>query len=69
VVEHHETFGSSYALTLDDWHRRFNAAWPEIQRLGFDGRFQRMWNYYLRYCSAGFRHGAIDVGLFKLKPA
>jgi len=27
-----------------------------------------MWEYYLCYCEAGFRHGAIDVGFFKLQP-
>ena len=68
-LDHHQPFGKSYARTLDIWHERFNAAWPEIERLGFDDRFRRMWNYYLRYCAAGFRYGSIDVGLFKLSPA
>lgn len=65
---HHEPFGPSYAQTLDIWHERFNANWADISELGFDDRFRRIWNYYLKYCAAGFRHGAIDVGLFKLKP-
>ncbi|MFT5509217.1 MAG: cyclopropane-fatty-acyl-phospholipid synthase, partial [Hyphomicrobiaceae bacterium] len=65
-IDHYEPFGLSYAQTLDHWHERFNAAWPEIERLGFDDRFRRMWNYYLTYCAVGFRHGSIDVGLFKL---
>lgn len=67
-IDHYEPFGLSYAQTLDHWHERFNAAWPEIERLGFDDRFRRMWNYYLTYCAVGFRHGSIDVGLFKLSP-
>lgn len=67
-VDHYEPFGLSYARTLDHWHERFNAAWHKIERLGFDDRFRRMWNYYLNYCAAGFRHGSIDVGLFQLSP-
>jgi cyclopropane-fatty-acyl-phospholipid synthase len=64
----HETFGLSYARTLAIWRERFLAAWPQIKRLGFDDRFKRMWDYYLCYCEAGFRNGAINVGFFKFKP-
>jgi len=67
-IDHYEPFGQSYAQTLEIWQERFNGAWPDIQRLDFDDRFRRMWNYYLSYCSAGFRRGSIDVGLFKLSP-
>ncbi|MSP88812.1 MAG: class I SAM-dependent methyltransferase [Alphaproteobacteria bacterium] len=56
-----EGFATDYALTLVDWRQRFQQAWPEINRLGFDERFRRMWDYYLCYCTAGFNHGAIDV--------
>ncbi len=54
-------YGIHYARTLALWHQRFCEAWPEIGRLGFDERFQRMWRYYLAYCEAGFRAGRIDV--------
>jgi len=65
-----ETFGASYARTLAEWRKRFHAAWPDIERLGFDTRFRRMWDYYLSYCEGGFRAGTIDVGLYVLaKPA
>jgi cyclopropane-fatty-acyl-phospholipid synthase len=61
-------FGMSYARTLLDWHRRFNAAWEKIAAMpGFDDRFRRMWNFYLLYCAAGFRSTAIDVGIFRLE--
>jgi cyclopropane-fatty-acyl-phospholipid synthase len=33
--------------------------------LGFPPSFMRMWEYYLCYCEAGFRTGAIDVGLWQ----
>lgn len=66
VVES-ETFGLSYAWTLAEWRRRFLAAWPNIENLGFDTRFRRLWEYYLAYCEAGFRAGSIDVGLYVLE--
>ena len=59
-----ERFGSSYARTLGDWQHRFRAAWPQIEALGFDARFRRMWEYYLSYCKVGFERGTIDVGLY-----
>ena len=42
-------FGIDYARTLAQWHRRFDAAWPEIAAQGFDERFRRRWCYYLSY--------------------
>jgi cyclopropane-fatty-acyl-phospholipid synthase len=62
-VEH---FGQSYAATLAEWHRRFELAWDQLRRQGFDERFRRRWNYYLQYCEGGFRAGAIDVGLYAI---
>jgi cyclopropane-fatty-acyl-phospholipid synthase len=66
VVRSIETFGASYAHTLAEWRHRFDDAWPEIERLGFDTRFRRMWDYYLAYCEGGFRAGNIDVGQYVL---
>jgi cyclopropane-fatty-acyl-phospholipid synthase len=54
-------FGLDYAATLVQWRERFRAAWPKLTSLGFDERFRRLWEYYLAYCEAGFRSGAIDV--------
>lgn len=67
VFETVEEFGRSYALTLAEWRRRFDAAWPQIASLGFDERFRRMWLYYLIYCEVGFERGLIDVGLYRLR--
>jgi cyclopropane-fatty-acyl-phospholipid synthase len=61
-----EAFGASYARTLSLWQERFQAAWPNIAESGFSARFKRMWEYYLSYCEAGFRAGAVDVGLWRL---
>ncbi len=65
-VEMSRNFGQCYARTLEIWKQRFLAEWPEILQLGFDMKFKRMWEYYLSYCAAGFRHGSIDVGLYRL---
>ncbi len=61
-----EFFGSSYARTLQEWQRRFEAAWPNIKTLGFDECFKRMWEYYLAYCQVGFETGVLDVGFYTL---
>ena len=66
AIESQKQFGYSYAKTLRTWHERFQSAWPHIQTLGYDTRFQRMWAFYLKYCEAGFTHGLTDVGLYKL---
>jgi cyclopropane-fatty-acyl-phospholipid synthase len=65
----HESFGASYARTLAEWRRRFLQRWPQIEALGFDLRFKRMWEFYLSYCEVGFAVGAVDVNLLKLAPA
>ncbi len=61
------SFGPSYARTCEEWRRRFEQAWPAIERRSFDERFKRMWEYYLAYCQAGFETGAIDVSFFKFE--
>ncbi|MEO1206244.1 MAG: cyclopropane-fatty-acyl-phospholipid synthase family protein [Pseudomonadota bacterium] len=62
-----QRFRHGYAKTLAIWRDRFLAAWPEIQKLGFDERFKRMWIYYLTYCEVGFERGVIDVGLYRVE--
>ena len=62
-----EYFGHSYARTLAVWRSRFLAHWPEIEVLGFDEEFRRLWDYYLSYCEAGFLENAIDVGLYVIE--
>ncbi len=54
-------FGESYSQTLRRWHDTFNQRWEEIARMGFDARFQRMWNFYLTSCAGAFRGGNCDV--------
>ena len=54
-------FGHCYADTLAEWAHRFEGAWDDIRRLGFDERFRRLWRFYLSYCEAGFRTGRTNV--------
>lgn len=61
-----EFFGRDYARTLEQWNVRFQGAWTEICKLGYDERFKRMWEYYFAYCQVGFEIGALDVGLYKI---
>jgi cyclopropane-fatty-acyl-phospholipid synthase len=61
VIDSHH-FGSCYARTLRDWRHRFNQHRDQLERLGFDPVFQRMWNYYLAQSQAAFQAGYLDVG-------
>ena len=54
-------FADSYSQTLRRWHDVFNARWDEVQALGFDDRFRRMWNLYLAACAGAFHGGRCDV--------
>jgi cyclopropane-fatty-acyl-phospholipid synthase len=56
-----EEFGLDYARTLDEWHDRFERAWPGLASKQFDEHFRRLWKLYLAYCEAGFRLGRINV--------
>jgi cyclopropane-fatty-acyl-phospholipid synthase len=53
-VERVENIGPHYAPTLRAWRERFEARRDELERLGYDPRFQRKWRYYLHYCEAAF---------------
>jgi cyclopropane-fatty-acyl-phospholipid synthase len=61
IWEQAPAYGQHYADTLAEWGRRFEAAWEDIRRLGFDERFRKMWRYYLAYCEAGFRTERTNV--------
>jgi cyclopropane-fatty-acyl-phospholipid synthase len=57
----HQAFGAHYAETLRLWRERFTARTAEVELLGFDRVFRRMWTLYLAYSEAGFRSGYLDV--------
>jgi cyclopropane-fatty-acyl-phospholipid synthase len=61
--------GVHYAPTLRMWRERFLDRWDDVCRLGFDDTFRRTWEFYLAYCEAGFRSGAIgDVQMALQRP-
>jgi len=51
----------SYHQTLELWRKNFNKKWQRIKNLGYSDEFKRMWNFYLSYCSGGFKAKTIDV--------
>jgi cyclopropane-fatty-acyl-phospholipid synthase len=56
-----QEFGDGYARTLRQWRENFHAKADAVRSLGFDGRFCRMWDYYLSYCEGSFRERYIGV--------
>jgi cyclopropane-fatty-acyl-phospholipid synthase len=60
VVERLDSIGDHYATTLREWRRRFWCAVADVQALGFDERFLRMWDFYLATCEAAFLQRQID---------
>jgi cyclopropane-fatty-acyl-phospholipid synthase len=53
--------GTHYAWTLREWRRRFHHRIEAVRQLGFDARFERMWDYYLGYCEGAFLERYIGV--------
>lgn len=60
-------FGISYADTLKKWRENFNAVQAQVQQMGFDDKFMRLWNLYLSYCEGAFRAGRINVGQYLIQ--
>jgi cyclopropane-fatty-acyl-phospholipid synthase len=64
-----EDITAHYATTLERWRERFRDAAERLPELGYDERFQRLWELYLSYCEGGFRERRIqDVQLLLAKP-
>ncbi len=64
---HSESYASSYAKTLEIWHQRFIINKEKVIELGYGNAFIRLWEYYLKYCQAGFEERVIDVQQIVLK--
>jgi cyclopropane-fatty-acyl-phospholipid synthase len=54
VMEDWHNFGPDYALTLLEWNRRFQSAWPELRSKRSE-KFKRMWEFYLLSFCGGFQ--------------
>jgi cyclopropane-fatty-acyl-phospholipid synthase len=60
-VSHQENFGGHYAQTVAAWRGRFFRNLEQVRRLGYDEKFQRMWDFYLGWCEGAFRERYINV--------
>jgi cyclopropane-fatty-acyl-phospholipid synthase len=66
---HLEDITTHYVRTLRCWRENFLTQLDRVRQLGYDSRFQRMWELYLAYCEGGFDGGRIaDVQLLLGKP-
>jgi len=69
TLEHLENIGPHYAKTLRLWCENFKNNSKKLAQMGFDERFQRIWEYYLCYCEAGFATRSIgDVQIVITRP-
>ncbi len=58
-----------YVPTLAAWRENMARHASELAAMGYDERFQRLWEMYLAYCEAGFAERRIqDVQLLLAKP-
>lgn len=56
-----EDLSAHYAETLKRWRIRFDERLDEVQALGLDDRFCRLWRFYLTYCEAAFLERHVTV--------
>ena len=61
TLEQLDSYGQHYGETLRRWHHAFREQTQEVESLGFDERFRRIWEYYLCYCEAGFNRRALNL--------
>jgi cyclopropane-fatty-acyl-phospholipid synthase len=67
---HLEDLTPHYVETLRRWRANFVVRAEELDRLGYDERFRRLWTLYLSYCEAGFAERRIlDLQLLLAKPS
>ncbi|UVO19859.1 SAM-dependent methyltransferase [Stutzerimonas stutzeri] len=66
---HLEDIGWHYARTLRLWHENFRRAHNELEALGYDEQFYRLWEFYFCYCEGGFLERSIGTAqLLLAKP-
>ena len=64
-----DEIGPHYAETLRRWRANFGARIGDVRRLGYERRFERTWDFYLAFCEAAFRTGALrDAQLLLARP-
>jgi len=68
-LENRFEFGQDYAKSCQLWKHQFNQQSESLLKMGYDKAFQRLWNYYLDYCTVGFETGHTSVNQFTFKHA
>lgn len=64
-----EDIGGHYVRTLRLWAEALRRNWDAAMELGYSGEFLRMYEFYFRYCEAGFAERAIgDAQMLFAKP-
>jgi cyclopropane-fatty-acyl-phospholipid synthase len=65
-----EDITAHYPPTLEAWRENFTGAAAQLEELGYDRRFRRLWELYLSWSEGGFRERRIgDHQLLLAKPA
>ena len=66
---HLEDLTPHYVETLRRWRENFVSHAAELDELGYDERFRRLWTLYLAYCEAGFAERRIcELQILLAKP-
>jgi cyclopropane-fatty-acyl-phospholipid synthase len=69
IVHGLEDIGIHYARTLREWRERFFENIQAVRALGYDDRFERIWEFYLAYCEAAFATRSLrDLQLVLTRP-
>ena len=64
-----EDIGSHYVRTLGLWAEALRENWQAARELGYSEEFLRMYEFYFRYCEAGFAERTIgDAQMLFAKP-
>lgn len=59
----YENLRMHYAMTLNEWHKRFEANKDLVVSMQ-DERFYRMWKLYLKMCEGAFKWGLLSLSQF-----
>ena len=66
---HMDDIGSHYVRTLRLWAEALRRNWDAARELGYSRKFLRMYEFYFRYCEAGFAERTIgDAQMVLAKP-
>ena len=64
-----EDIGPSYVRTLREWRSRFGSSAAQLEALGYDERFRRLWEMYFAMSEAGFAEARLrDLQIVYARP-